>query len=264
MHTLSHGVFGGLAHSMGLNGIIAFSSGILSFFAPCVLPLVPSYLIFISGVSIDHLDEPKTAKFKSVMLTHSIAFVFGFSLVFVVLGISSSMIGEFLSAYQTYISRIGGLLLIIMGLFTLNLIKIPFLSQEKIIHLKNKTFGLSRFLHRRYRLFPRMDTLYWSCIVFHIDYCFHRRKYLARRISVKHVFPGICRSIYPVGTSFRSTIGVYQRIRLHCQIYHEDYGHTPHHRRVITGHFKPSSIKCMDGIYLLSRSSRNMRRRLSV
>jgi cytochrome c-type biogenesis protein len=126
---------------MELNGIIAFSSGILSFFAPCVLPLVPSYLVFISGVSIDHLDEPKTVKFKSVMLTHSIAFVFGFSLVFIVLGISSSIIGEFLSAYQTYISRIGGILLIILGLFTLNLIKIPFLSQEKVVHLKTKPLG---------------------------------------------------------------------------------------------------------------------------
>jgi len=126
---------------MELNGIIAFSSGILSFFAPCVLPLVPSYLVFISGVSIDHLDEPKTVKFKSVMLTHSIAFVFGFSLVFIVLGISSSMIGGLLSAYQTYICRIGGILLIIMGLFILNLIKIPFLSQEKIIHLKAKPLG---------------------------------------------------------------------------------------------------------------------------
>jgi cytochrome c-type biogenesis protein len=140
MHTLSNGVFGGYS-SMELNGIIAFTSGILSFFAPCVLPLVPSYLIFISGVSIDHLDKPKTTKFKSAMLTHSIAFVFGFSLVFIILGISSSIIGEFLSAYQTYICRIGGILLIIMGLFILNLIKIPFLSQERVVHLKKKPLG---------------------------------------------------------------------------------------------------------------------------
>jgi cytochrome c-type biogenesis protein len=140
MRTLNYGVFKEYDY-MELNGIIAFSSGILSFFAPCVLPLVPSYLVFISGVSIDHLDGPKTAKFKSVMLTHSIAFVLGFSLVFITLGISSSIIGEFLSTYQTYISRIGGILLIIMGLFTLNLIKIPFLSQEKMIHLKTKPLG---------------------------------------------------------------------------------------------------------------------------
>ncbi len=76
------------------------------------------------------------------MLTHSIAFVLGFSFVFITLGITSSMIGNFLSTYQTYISRIGGMLLIIMGLFSLNLIKIPLLSQEKIIHLKNKPLGI--------------------------------------------------------------------------------------------------------------------------
>ena len=126
---------------MELNSIVAFSSGILSFFAPCVLPLVPSYLIFISGASIDHFDKFKTVKFKTAMFAHSIAFVLGFSFVFIILGISSSIIGEFLSTYQTYISRIGGILLIVMGLFTLNLIKIPFMNQEKIIHLKTKPLG---------------------------------------------------------------------------------------------------------------------------
>jgi cytochrome c-type biogenesis protein len=127
---------------MELNGIIAFSSGVLSFFAPCVLPLIPSYLVFISRASFDHTEEFKTIKFKSNMLTHAIAFVLGFSFVFISLGISSSLIGEFLSTYQTYISRAGGILLIIMGLFSLNLIKIPFLNQEKIIQLKKKPLGI--------------------------------------------------------------------------------------------------------------------------
>lgn len=76
------------------------------------------------------------------MLTHSIAFVLGFSFVFITLGISSSLIGHFLSTYQTYISTIGGILLIIMGLFSLDLIKIPLLNREKIIHLKKKPLGL--------------------------------------------------------------------------------------------------------------------------
>ena len=126
---------------MELNGIIAFSSGVLSFFAPCVLPLIPSYLVFISRASFDHTEEFKTTKFKSIMLTHAIAFVLGFSFVFITLGISSSIIGQFLSTYQTYITRIGGILLIVMGLFTLNIIKIPFLSQEKMIQLKKKPLG---------------------------------------------------------------------------------------------------------------------------
>jgi cytochrome c-type biogenesis protein len=66
----------------------------------------------------------------------------GFSFVFISLGISSSLIGEFLSNYQTYISRAGGVLLIIMGLFSLNLIKIPFLNQEKMIQFKKKPLGI--------------------------------------------------------------------------------------------------------------------------
>jgi cytochrome c-type biogenesis protein len=127
---------------MEMNGIIAFSSGILSFFAPCVLPLVPSYLVFISGASIDRAEEFKTVKFKRIMLTHSIAFVSGFSFVFITLGASSSMIGNFLSTYQTYISRVGGILLIVMGLFSLKLIKIPFLNEERVIHLKEKPLGI--------------------------------------------------------------------------------------------------------------------------
>lgn len=127
---------------MELTGIIAFSAGLLSFFAPCVLPLVPSYLIFISGASIDHSDVFRTVKFKKIMLAHSIAFVLGFSFVFITLGLSSSMIGNFLSTYQIYISRIGGVLLIIMGLFSLDLVKIPLLNHEKIIHLKRKPLGI--------------------------------------------------------------------------------------------------------------------------
>ncbi len=127
---------------MSLNGIIAFSSGILSFFAPCVLPLVPSYLIFISRVTINNFDELKTLKYRRSMFLHAVIFVLGFSFVFVSLGLSSSMIGYFLSTYQTYILRIGGVILIVMGLFYLNIIKIPLLDQEKIIHLKEKPIGI--------------------------------------------------------------------------------------------------------------------------
>jgi cytochrome c biogenesis protein CcdA len=189
---------------MELNGIIAFSSGVLSFFAPCVLPLIPSYLVFISRASFDHTEEFKTIKFKSNMLTHAIAFVLGFSFVFISLGISSSLIGEFLSTYQTYISRAGGILLIIMGLFSLNLIFKP----GKDNSIEEKTSGHFWFLHCRYRLFPWLDTLYRPRIVFHINSCFNRRKCPERRTSVKYVFTGTCYSIYHISPSFRSTIRI--------------------------------------------------------
>jgi cytochrome c-type biogenesis protein len=126
---------------MNLDGLIAFGSGLLSFFAPCVLPLVPSYLIFISGASMDHYGESASSKFNKIVLAHSVVFVLGFSFVFVLLGASSSLVGHFLSTYQAYIMKIGGMFLIVMGLFSLNVIKIPLLNQEKVIHLKEKPLG---------------------------------------------------------------------------------------------------------------------------
>ncbi|MEI6155478.1 MAG: cytochrome c biogenesis protein CcdA [Deltaproteobacteria bacterium] len=127
---------------MDLSGLIAFGSGILSFFSPCVLPLIPSYLIFISGISVDNYNEVLSSKYRKNVLIHSIAFVLGFSFVFMTLGFSSSLIGNILSSYQTYIMKAGGLILIVMGLFYLNIIKIPILNREKVIQLKEKPIGI--------------------------------------------------------------------------------------------------------------------------
>jgi cytochrome c-type biogenesis protein len=124
-----------------INGIFAFSSGILSFFSPCILPLVPSYLIFISGITFDHYNEAEFRKYRKSVLLHSLAFILGFSFVFVTLGISSSLIGKALAGYQVYITRIGGILLIVMGLYYLDLLKVPFLNRERMIHLKEKPLG---------------------------------------------------------------------------------------------------------------------------
>jgi cytochrome c-type biogenesis protein len=135
-------IFTGLISFIDFTSIIAFSTGILSFFSPCILPLVPSYLIFISGITFDNYNELEFKKYRKIVLIHSISFIFGFSVVFVSLGISSSLIGKFLSTYQTYIMRFGGLILILMGLYYLNIIRIPMLNHEKIIHLKEKPVGL--------------------------------------------------------------------------------------------------------------------------
>ncbi|OPY79551.1 MAG: Thiol:disulfide interchange protein DsbD precursor [Syntrophorhabdus sp. PtaU1.Bin153] len=125
-----------------LTGIVAFTSGLLSFFSPCVLPMVPSYLIFISGITFDDYKELGHSKYRGIVLVHSLAFVLGFSFVFVTLGLSSSVLGKFLSNYQTYITRIGGLMLIVLGLYYLNVIRIPALDREKVIHLQRKPVGL--------------------------------------------------------------------------------------------------------------------------
>ena len=81
--------------------------------APCVLPLVPSYLSFISGISLNELSREKNnAKVKKIALLHSIMFILGFSLVFILLGASTSLVGKILLQYQVWIARIGGAFLI--------------------------------------------------------------------------------------------------------------------------------------------------------
>jgi cytochrome c-type biogenesis protein len=128
---------------MNVDGLLAFGAGILSFFSPCVLPLVPSFLIYISGTTVNDYSELSSGQHRKNIVYHSIAFIFGFSLVFIALGLSSSLfLGNILSAYQSWIMTIGGVLLIVMGLNMLNIIKIPFLNQEKMIHLKQKRVGL--------------------------------------------------------------------------------------------------------------------------
>jgi len=127
---------------MDVTAFLALSAGILSFFSPCVLPLVPSYLIFISGATIDSYTELSSVQHRKTLLLHSISFIFGFSLVFVSLGISSSLLGNLFSTYERWIVRIGGLLLIVFGLNMLNVLKIPFLNQEKMCHMRTKPIGL--------------------------------------------------------------------------------------------------------------------------
>lgn len=126
---------------VNVNGFVAFVGGVLSFFAPCVLPLVPSFLIYISGTSISQASDLSNRAHRKKILLHSISFIVGFSFVFISLGLSSSILGNVFSLYEKWIMRIGGLVLIIMGLSMLNIIKISFLNQEKMIHLNEKPAG---------------------------------------------------------------------------------------------------------------------------
>jgi cytochrome c-type biogenesis protein len=126
---------------VNVNGFVAFVGGVLSFFAPCVLPLVPSFLIYISGASITQASDLSNKACRRKIILHAVSFIIGFSFVFISLGLSSSVLGNIFSLYEKWIMRIGGFLLIIMGLSMLNLIKISFLNQEKMIHLNEKPAG---------------------------------------------------------------------------------------------------------------------------
>ena len=121
---------------------LAFLAGILSFLSPCVLPLVPSYITFITGVSFEDLKEGTDRKrIRFLTVTNSFAFIAGFSTIFIALGASSSAVGRFMFQYQDWIRNIGGVLVIFFGLFVSGIIRLDFLTRERKFHLSGKPAG---------------------------------------------------------------------------------------------------------------------------
>lgn len=108
--------------------LLAFSAGLLSFLSPCVLPLVPAYITYLTGSTVVELKENKL---KLYTLYKAIGFVLGFSIVFIVMGISISSIGKFLIRNQILFRKVGGILIILFGIHTTGLIKIKTLYYEK-------------------------------------------------------------------------------------------------------------------------------------
>lgn len=123
--------------------LAAFAAGFLSFVSPCVLPLIPGYISFVSGVSVDEMrsESGAAAASRAQVFVASLAFVIGFSLVFVALGASATAIGKFLFAKLPLLSRIAGVLLIIFGLHTMGAFRLAFLEQEKRVHTQRKPAG---------------------------------------------------------------------------------------------------------------------------
>lgn len=115
---------------------VAFAAGLLSFLSPCVLPLVPSYIGFLTGMSL-----PEVAARRRVALGHALLFVLGFTLVFMVLGASATALGRALNYYQQWLQRIGGALIILFGLICLGVVKAPFLNQERRLQVDQKPVG---------------------------------------------------------------------------------------------------------------------------
>jgi cytochrome c-type biogenesis protein len=121
---------------------LAFLAGLFSFLSPCVLPLVPSYISFITGISFEDLREgTDRRKIRFLTITNSLAFICGFSLIFIALGASSSAVGRFLFEYQEWIRIIGGILVIFFGLFVSGVIKLGFLTREMKFHVSGKPAG---------------------------------------------------------------------------------------------------------------------------
>lgn len=112
--------------------IPAFIAGILTFLAPCTLPLVPGYLAFISGASLEDLKDPaKSKKARWKIFLNGVFFMAGFSVIFIIVGALVGFIGaSLLVPYRIWLGRIGGVFVIIFGLFMLNVLKLPFLARE--------------------------------------------------------------------------------------------------------------------------------------
>jgi cytochrome c-type biogenesis protein len=137
-----------MGQQQDVSTLIAFTAGLLSFVSPCVLPLVPSYITYITGVSFKDLTDQKTkSRVRWATVLHSILFIAGFSTVFILMGASASYLGQLLIEYQTWIMKVGGVLIIILGIQFTGIINIPFLQMEKRFEMRKKPLGyLGSFL----------------------------------------------------------------------------------------------------------------------
>jgi len=125
-----------------LNLAVAALAGLLSFLSPCVLPLLPSYVSFIAGISLDELQAGGSAsRTRRTVLVHSLLFGLGFSLVFVALGAGATLAGQLLFRYQALIRKIGGAVVIVLGLSIGGWLRLPFLMREWRMHLADRPAG---------------------------------------------------------------------------------------------------------------------------
>ena len=116
--------------TQGLSIPLAFVAGVVSFLSPCVLPLVPGYISMLSGATIEELKADVGGELVGRILRNSVAFVIGFSVVFIILGASATWVGKFLLAQRTTFNIVAGIIIIVFGLHLTGLIKIPFLYRE--------------------------------------------------------------------------------------------------------------------------------------
>jgi cytochrome c-type biogenesis protein len=125
-----------------VNILVAFTAGLFSFLSPCVLPLIPSYLSFVSGVSLEDMRAPQVeSRIRWRVALNSLAFIFGFSLVFVSLGASASFLAGFLLNYRSVIRVLGGVFILAVGIYLMGFVKISVLDRYLQVHLKDKPAG---------------------------------------------------------------------------------------------------------------------------
>jgi cytochrome c-type biogenesis protein len=125
-----------------VNVFVAFAAGVFSFLSPCVLPLIPSYLSFVSGVSLEEMRGAQAAaRVRTRVVLNSVAFILGFSLVFVSLGASASFLGGLFLGYRNFIRLAGGFFVLLIGLYLVGVFKIVALERYLQFNLKDKPAG---------------------------------------------------------------------------------------------------------------------------
>lgn len=115
---------------------IAFAAGLLSFLSPCVLPLIPSYVTFVTGLTIDDVQRS-----RRITLVHSLLFVTGFTLIFMALGATATTLGRLMGYNREWVGRIGGVIVIALGLYLLGVFNVGILSRERRLHIATKPLG---------------------------------------------------------------------------------------------------------------------------
>lgn len=116
--------------------VVAFGAGLLSFLSPCVLPLIPSYVSFITGLELDDVGRA-----KHTALVHALLFVLGFTLVFLALGATATLIGQLLHRERQWVGRVGGVLVIVFGLYLLGVFHFGVFARDTRVHIARKPMG---------------------------------------------------------------------------------------------------------------------------
>ncbi len=120
----------------------AFAAGIVSFLSPCVLPLVPGYISIVSGVSLEQLQSDRSRSMTRMVVLNSVLFIVGFSITFIAMGASATLLGRVIMGQMAILYRAAGVVIIVFGLHLMGIFKIPYLYQDKRFHNVDKPRGM--------------------------------------------------------------------------------------------------------------------------
>lgn len=124
------------------NFAIAFAAGVLGFLSPCIVPLIPGYLSFVSGLSLVEMEPAERRQYLGRIVVTTLVFILGFAVIFTAMGASATLLGSFILNNRQLLARIGGAVIILLGLSVLGIIKIPGLYRERKFHLERRPGGV--------------------------------------------------------------------------------------------------------------------------